>query len=269
MGTTALASALSQSSSYNTIDPWSNYKNPMLVAFGEQEVKDIASNISKNMDIVSIEMDKGKEHTQTFFQQSLFTLSSLENITNTFDVWNDGVKFFATQSALIGPAPGYDVDLFYPNKRGSGSNAIRHVTLTSLGTAMYGEEYMRGLMNSHEIGSTEINHMKVTYSELLLGDKAVDLRNNEIGYRLGKTITATNGSYKLNSLHAVIDEFHNNGLWRMKKVENKYYIYKTKMDDNIYSAFKEALKYKDSNLVWIDKEKARRELIKNKEYVVK
>ena len=274
MGTTALANALSQSRSYtSTQSGWSNYKNPMLVAFGEREestfLKDIATPFVEAYDVVSIHVARGYEHTATFFQQGTYTLSSLENLENTYDVWDKDIKAFATQSAFIGPAPGADVPTFYPNKRGSGSNAIRHLTLTTTGTAMFGEEYMRGLMNSHEIGSTSINYGQSLYPSELAGDKAVDLRNNEIGYRLGNGIISNNGDFRLNALHAVIDEFHTNGLWLMKQKGEQYEIFQTRMPDNVYESFKEALEYRNSDLSWTDKIKAREALIKNKDNIIR
>lgn len=123
------------------------------------------------------------------------------------------------------------------NYEGTQSNAFRHVLWQSTLTVEFGEEKARQVANSHE-DNHNFAYNPEGYSNMNDADIYADLRNNEIGRRIG----AENPDAPLNVLAGkVLDEYYQNGLWEVVKIGDRYFPVQTRLPEDQYSLLKEAV----------------------------
>ena len=129
-------------------------------------------------------------------------------------------------------------------KEGDEGNAYRHTLWQAMITNILGEESAVRIGNAHESHSS-YKYGKtsgLTESEF---DTAIDLRNNEIGRKIGaRNKGASNKKLAL----LVLNEFRKNGLWvGIKQTDGSYSIQKKRITQEQYEAALKELNRKGNN----------------------
>ena len=129
-------------------------------------------------------------------------------------------------------------------KEGDEGNAYRHTLWQAMITNILGEESAVRIGNAHESHSS-YKYGKtsgLTESEF---DTAIDLRNNEIGRKIGaRNKGASNKKLAL----LVLNEFRKNGLWvGIKQTDGSYSIQKKRITQEQYEAALKELNKKGNN----------------------
>lgn len=101
---------------------------------------------------------------------------------------------------------------------GDAGNAIRHTAWQAMITKEFGENIASEVADCHEDDMNKQTKSQI-FSNKILGDTYVDLKNNEIGRTIGKENPhATNRQIK----RKVMEYYHSQGLYVLKEVNNKW-----------------------------------------------
>lgn len=117
---------------------------------------------------------------------------------------------------------------------GSERGAFRHAAWQALITAAYGSDIAKQAGDAHEKNPNTDLKIRL-YNNLADADQTVDLLNNIIGRDIGVNSKTTNSKDLVSS---VLEEFYNNGLWQARKEDDKWKVFKGKLSDDKYNAYK-------------------------------
>jgi len=111
-------------------------------------------------------------------------------------------------------------------QEGSEVNAFRHTFWISIITSKWGENIGLQVGNAHEKNQNVIHEIKDIYSHkfktLSDADQAVDLLNNVIGRKIGKTTSIDSTSKDI--AKKVLDYYYTNGLNIVKETDDGHYV---------------------------------------------
>lgn len=131
-------------------------------------------------------------------------------------------------------------------EEGTDGNAIRHAFWQAAITKDLGIDVAKRIGNAHEDDSN-VDMKQRKFNSMEEADQTIDLLNNIIGRDIGENHpNASNQELAKN----VIEEFHNNGLWKAKESKDGgYIIQKTKLTQKQYNeAINEVNKLKNDGL---------------------
>jgi hypothetical protein len=129
-------------------------------------------------------------------------------------------------------------------KEGDQGNAYRHTLWQAILTNELGNSQAERIGNSHEHNpNADLTQRK--FSNLLLADQVVDLKNNQIGRKIGREHKgASNQELALLTL----DQFYNDGLWTTVTNKDKTVsIVKTRITKEQYEAARSEILRKNEN----------------------
>ena len=132
---------------------------------------------------------------------------------------------------------------------GSQVNAFRHALWQAQITKELGMDVAKEIGSIHEENPKAIDGIKdfskVRFSTLNEADQSIDLLNNIIGRSIG---SKSESYYMDNNAIAVLNYYHDNGLWIARKMsDGTYMIYQQKLSDDQYKVALERLEQLDEN----------------------
>lgn len=146
----------------------------------------------------------------------------------------DRVHNITTNSVRFSIHLGLD-DTVNPDGRGTQVNAIRHTLWQASIAAAFGADIAKQAGDAYEKDNTPPDPNKTEFDVLYKSDESIDLRNNAIGRGIGE---ANKGAEMKVIVRAILDRYHNEGLWQAFKVEKDgktvYQIRQTKLSGEDY-----------------------------------
>jgi hypothetical protein len=128
-------------------------------------------------------------------------------------------------------------------EEGTDGNGIRHVGWQAMITKELGAGTAKRIGNAHE-NDSDVDLKQRNFDYLSDADQTIDLLNNIIGRKIGNE---NKESSNLDLMKDVLNEYHDNGLWKSNKTENGYEVIKSKLSDKQYNQAINELNKLDEN----------------------